>query len=181
MWAFAARFLFILGYFVVFAFQLYILTYFVGLPMADANSTIGLLSLAGLASTIISVSLGGWWSDRVGKRKVFIYAASVFMLLGLVFPILMPNVTGMIIMGAINGFGFGLYMACDTALMTEVLPGGWQRRSEGPRDPQRGHQHPAGHEPRRGGPAHRIIRRLSRTVRLRHGRGGPRLTRAHTH
>ena len=36
----------------------------------------------------------------------------------------MPNMTGMFIMSAINGFGFGLYMACDTALMTEVLPGG---------------------------------------------------------
>jgi MFS family permease len=123
-WAFAARFFFILGYFVVFAFQLFILTDYIGMPIAEANGTIGLLSLAGLVTTIVAVSLGGWWSDRIGKRKVFIYTASAFMVAGLVFPLIMPNLTGMLIMSAVNGFGFGLYMACDTALMTEVLPGG---------------------------------------------------------
>ena len=38
------------------------------------------------------------WSDRIGRRKVFIYAASVFMVVGLVFPLLMPSVTGMLVM-----------------------------------------------------------------------------------
>ncbi|KIA71483.1 hypothetical protein ANMWB30_39860 [Arthrobacter sp. MWB30] len=123
-WAFAARFLFTLGYFVVFTFQLYILTDYVGLALAEANASIGLLSLAGLGSTLISVSLGGWWSDRIGKRKVFVYVASALMVLGLLMPVIMPDITGMIAMGVVNGFGFGLYMACDTALMTEVLPGG---------------------------------------------------------
>ncbi|MEC3854109.1 MFS transporter [Paenarthrobacter ureafaciens] len=123
-WAFAARFFFILGYFLVFTFQLYILTDFIGLSLADANGAIGVLSLAGLGSTLLAVTLGGWWSDKIGRRKVFVYAAAAFMVVGLSFPIFMPNMTGMIIMGVINGVGFGLYMACDTALMTEVLPGG---------------------------------------------------------
>ena len=123
-WAFAARFFFILGYFVIFAFQLFILTDYIGLSLAEANGSIGLLALSGMVTTLISIALGGWWSDKIGKRKIFIYAATVFMLIGLVFPLVMPNMTGMIIMSAVNGFGFGLYMACDTALMTEVLPGG---------------------------------------------------------
>lgn len=123
-WAFTARFLFILGYFVVFAFQLFILTDYIGMPMQEANATIGLLSLAGLGTTVASVALSGWWSDRIGRRKIFIYVASALMILGLVFPLLMPTVPGMLIMSAVNGFGFGLYMAADTALMTEVLPGG---------------------------------------------------------
>ena len=123
-WAFAARFFFILGYFVIFAFQLFILTDYIGLGLAEANGSIGLLALAGMVTTLVSISLGGWWSDKIGKRKIFIYAATVFMLIGLAFPLVMPNMTGMFIMSAINGFGFGLYMACDTALMTEVLPGG---------------------------------------------------------
>lgn len=123
-WAFAARFLFILGYFVVFAFQLFILTDYIGMSIKDANGTIGLLSIAGLATTIVSVSVSGWLSDKLGRRKIFIYAASVLMIIGLLFPLLMPTVTGMLIMSAVNGFGFGLYMSADTALMTEVLPGG---------------------------------------------------------
>lgn len=123
-WAFAARFFFILGYFLIFTFQLYILTDFIGLSLTDANGAIGMLSLAGLGSTLLAVTVGGWWSDKIGRRKVFVYAAAAFMVVGLSFPIFMPNMTGMVIMGVINGIGFGLYMACDTALMTEVLPGG---------------------------------------------------------
>ena len=123
-WAFAARFLFILGYFVVTAFQLFILTDYIGLSLADANGTIGLLALAALVPTFASILVAGWWSDRIGRRKVFIYTASVIMVAALAIPLVMPTVTGMILMSVVNGVGFGLYMACDTALMTEVLPGG---------------------------------------------------------
>ncbi|CAM5371636.1 MFS transporter [Leifsonia shinshuensis] len=83
-----------------------------------------MISVASLVTTVVSVSLAGWLSDKLGRRKVFIYLASVLMVVGLAMPLLMPTITGMLLMSAINGFGFGLYMACDTALMTEVLPGG---------------------------------------------------------
>ncbi|MCU1411130.1 MAG: hypothetical protein JWR04_1837 [Rhodoglobus sp.] len=121
-WAFAARFLFILGYFIVFSFQLYLLTDYVGLPLETANQSIGLLAMVSLVTTVVGVVVGGFWSDRAGRRKVFVYAASVLVALGLVAPLVMPTVAGMLVMGAISGLGFGLYTACDTALMTEVLP-----------------------------------------------------------
>lgn len=123
-WAFAARFLFILGYFVTFGYQLFILTDYIGMSIKEANSAIGLLSIASLVTTVVSVALAGWLSDKLGRRKVFIYVASVLMIIGLAIPLIAPNITGMLVMSAVNGFGFGLYMACDTALMTEVLPGG---------------------------------------------------------
>jgi MFS family permease len=121
-WAFVARFLFILGYFVVFAFQLYLLTDYVGLKLADANQSIGLLAIASLVVTVIAVILGGMWSDRIGRRKVFVYAASGFVALGFIAPLVFPSVAGMLIMSAVSGIGFGFYTACDTALMTQVLP-----------------------------------------------------------
>jgi MFS family permease len=123
-WAFAARFFMILGYFVTFFYQLFILEDYIKLSIKDANATIGLLSIASLVTGIIAVPLAGWLSDKLGRRKIFVYLASVFLIAGMLMPLLMPNVTGMLAMSAINGFGFGLYMACDTALMTEVLPGG---------------------------------------------------------
>ena len=121
-WAFAARFFFILGYFMVLFFELYLLTDYIGLSLKTANATIGLLALASLVTTLISVVIGGVVSDRIGRRKIFVYIASVFVALGFVVPLLLPTVAGMAIMSAISGIGFGLYTACDTALMTEVLP-----------------------------------------------------------
>ncbi len=122
-WAFAARFFFILGYFVIAAYNLYILTDYLKMPLGEAATNAGLLAVVGVVPTLISIVIAGWWSDKIGRRKVFVYAASVIMVIGLSMPLLMPSFTGMLIMGIINGFGFGLYMACDTALMTEVLPG----------------------------------------------------------
>lgn len=121
-WAFAARFLLILGYFVVSAFQLYMLTDYIGMPLADAQGAVVTLTLVAFVPTLIAIALSGWWSDRVGRRKVFIYAASVVMVAGLAMPLPQPNMTGMILMSVINGVGFGLYMSVDAALMTEVLP-----------------------------------------------------------
>lgn len=121
-WAFGARFLLILGYFVVFSYQLYLLQDYIGMSLTEAQGASVTLTLAALVPTLIAVMLSGWWSDRVGRRKVFIYVASAIMVVGLSMPMFMPDMTGMIAMSVINGIGFGLYMSVDAALMTEVLP-----------------------------------------------------------
>jgi MFS family permease len=122
-WAFAARFLFTLGYFVAFGYQLYILTDYIGMSSGEANRQIGVLAVAALVMTMVSVSFSGWLSDRLGRRKVLIYVAAALMVVGFAIPLGTPTMVGMLVMSAVNGFGFGLYLACDTALMTEVLPG----------------------------------------------------------
>ncbi|MFC3273993.1 MFS transporter [Agromyces mediolanus] len=122
-WAFAARFLLMLGYFVVAAFQLYILTDYIGMSLEGAAGATVTLTLVSLVPTLVAIALSGWWSDRIGRRKVFIYVASLIMVAGFAMPLLLPNMTGMIAMAVINGIGFGLYMSVDAALMSEVLPG----------------------------------------------------------
>ena len=121
-WAFAARFLLILGYFVVATYQLYMLQKYIGLSLPEAQGAVLTLTLVAFVPTLLAIGISGWWSDKVGRRKVFIYVSSVIMAIGFVFPLVMPNMTGMIVMSIINGIGFGVYMAVDAALMTEVLP-----------------------------------------------------------
>jgi MFS family permease len=123
-WAFLARFFFILGYFTAFSYMLYTLTDYIGLDIDAANATVGILSLAGLVPTVVGIAVTGWLSDKLKRRKVFVYLASVFLAIGLSMPLFFPSVEGMIAMSVINGFGFGIYMSADTALMTLVLPDG---------------------------------------------------------
>ncbi|WP_258067038.1 MFS transporter [Arthrobacter sp. GMC3] len=123
-WAFTARFLFILGYFVVSTYQLYIITDYIGMSLEEAQGAIGTIALASLLPTMAAIVLAGWWSDRIGRRKVFIYLASAIMVISLAIPLISPTFEGLLISAVIDGIGFGFYMACDTALMTEVLPGG---------------------------------------------------------
>ncbi|WP_159501437.1 MFS transporter [Microbacterium sp. 18062] len=121
-WAFAGRFLFVIGYYSVFTFNLYVLTDYVGMTLDEANAGLGLLSAATVLGAIAAILVGGFLSDRLRCRKPFIYAASVFMAVGLAVPLISPTFAAIVVLSALFGIGFGLYQVCDTVLMTEVLP-----------------------------------------------------------
>lgn len=119
-WAFTGRLLLYTGYFAVTGFQLFLLTdYFhVGHP-EQLIPLLGLLSLVGI---IVSTVIAGPLSDRVGRRKPFVFASAIVVSLGFLLPWMWQDVTAWIVMTIIAGFGFGMFQAVDTALMSEVLP-----------------------------------------------------------
>lgn len=125
-WAFASRFFFIVGYQGVHGYLLYLLTDYVGIPTGEAVSLVGLLTVAGLVALVVAVLLGGWLSDRVGRRKPFVIAACVVLALSLLVPLTSPTLGGMVVYAICHGFGFGLYLVCGIVLVSEVLPGGEQ-------------------------------------------------------
>jgi MFS family permease len=121
-WAFASRFVFYLGFFSSFALQLYILTDYVGLPIAAAGAQVGINQGASLPLMVIAILLSGWLSDKLGRRKVFIYISAAIVFVGMIVPIVMPTVLGSLIWLLFMGTAFGIYASTDTALLTEVLP-----------------------------------------------------------
>jgi MFS family permease len=121
-WAFAARFLFVISYFAIVTFTLYILTDFVGMTPAEANLKIGLVNGVSIVAACVAITVGGFVSDAIARRKPFIYAASVFMAVGLVAPLIWHTFAAVLVLAAGFGLGFGLYQACDYVLMTLVLP-----------------------------------------------------------
>jgi MFS family permease len=120
-WAFTGRLLLYTGYFAVTGYQLYILSDYIGLG-DGATAMVPLLSLAGLPGIIISIAVSGPISDKVGRRKPFVFGSSILVAVAMLFPLFMPTFTGMLIMSIVAGFGFGMFQSIDTALMSEVLP-----------------------------------------------------------
>ncbi|WP_371633817.1 MFS transporter [Streptomyces sp. NBC_01259] len=121
-WAFLGRFLLILGYYAVSSYQLYVLDDYIGLTRDQANDLMPLLSLAMLPGMIAMIVISGPWSDRVGRRKPFVIAASLGMALSLFLPLVLHSEASMFGYAILTGAAFGMYMAVDTALMTQVLP-----------------------------------------------------------
>jgi len=121
-WAFAGRFVMVLGYQGVQAYQFYILTDYLGLAPADAGGVAGLLSLASMVTLVLGTLVFGRLSDRLGRRKMFVFTASIVMAFGIAIPLLFPSVPAMIIYSLIVGLGYGAYSAVDVALMIDVLP-----------------------------------------------------------
>ncbi|MEV0341797.1 MFS transporter [Nocardia sp. NPDC050713] len=119
-WAFSARLLLFTGYFMVSGYQLYLLSGYLGVDRPQ--EVIPVIGVIGLAGVVLSNLVAGPLSDKVGRRKPFVFGASVVMALALALPWVWPTLTSWFIMVAVLSLGFGMYGAIDTALMSEVLP-----------------------------------------------------------
>lgn len=121
-WAFTGRLLLYTGYFMVAGYQLYILTDYIHLGSSGALAAIPLFGVASLVGIIVSIVVAGPLSDRVGRRKPFIFAASVLVGVALIIPMVSPTFAGWLAFSVVSGLGFGAFQSVDQALMSEVLP-----------------------------------------------------------
>jgi MFS family permease len=122
-WAFAGRFTIYMGYQAVATYLLYILRDYIGLSDESSNLAIADMALITLVCLVASSLVSGVWSDRVQRRKPFVFGASLIMGSAMLVPLAWPDMTGMRIYAAIIGLGYGMFMSIDMALMTQVLPG----------------------------------------------------------
>ncbi|MFI5669646.1 MFS transporter [Streptomyces sp. NPDC051704] len=122
-WAFIGRALLVLGYFAVSGYQLYILQDHTVLPdgMKPEAAVAVLMPLTSVAM-VVSTVLGGYLSDRLDRRKLFVGASALLSAVALVIPAVSDSWTAMLAFAVVNGLAFGSYMAVDTALVTMVLP-----------------------------------------------------------
>ncbi len=121
--AFAGRFSVILSLYVVIFYQLYILTDFLHVSTVRAGGVIALdsvlLAVTAAGATVVS----GLVSDRIGRRKPLVIAASLLLAAAALPLVIHPDVITLVLFSVIAGFGYGCYLAVDQALMVQVLPG----------------------------------------------------------
>lgn len=119
-WAFTARLVLFTGYNMVIGYQFYVLSDYIGIERPQ--DFIPLFGVIGLIGIILGTVVSGPLSDRFGRRKPFVFGASIAMALALFVPWIWPTILGWGIMFAVLALGFGMYVAVDTALMSQVLP-----------------------------------------------------------
>jgi MFS family permease len=121
-WAFASRFLFVMAYAFLTTYQAYYLLNKIGSAEADVPHEIFLGTLTQSVVVIAASLFGGRLSDRAGRRKIFVFTASIVYGLAMFVVAIASDVNGYLIGMAIGGLGFGTYMAVDLALVADVLP-----------------------------------------------------------
>ncbi|GII96400.1 MFS transporter [Sinosporangium siamense] len=122
-WAFAARAVMFLGYFMASSFSLYALTDYIQLPgglaPATAAATLGLVTTGFLALGMIVM---GPLADRLDRRKLFVLLSSLLIAVSTAMPVLSPTWSTQLVAAVLSGIGFGTYLSVDQALVTLVLP-----------------------------------------------------------
>jgi MFS family permease len=121
-WAFASRFMFLMAYALLTTYEAYYLLQKIGSAVANVPQQIFLGTLVQSVVIVAASLVGGKLSDRTGRRKVFVFTASIAYGLGMFAIAIASNFNGFLIGMAISGLGFGVYAAVDLALVADVLP-----------------------------------------------------------
>jgi len=121
-WAFAARFLFILGYSLVYTFQLYLVTDLLDLGDNEAARTLGAMTVVATVGVLLGIVGGGWWANRTGKRRSLLVFACVLLIVALLAPVVSSTPAAMMIFSLVKGVAFGIYLPVGSAVANSVLP-----------------------------------------------------------
>ncbi|RZU14219.1 MFS transporter [Kribbella rubisoli] len=127
-WAWLTRFLFNVGNALGTLYLFYYLQDEVGVDDPDT----GVLILTAIYSVCVLTTAitCGRWSDRSERRKVFVTASGWVMAVAGVVLAVWPTWPGAIVGAIILGMGFGVYLAVDFALLTQVLPSAQDRAKD---------------------------------------------------
>lgn len=121
-WTWLSKFLVMFGYAgIATFFPLFLAERFA----LDEGAALQVIVVANLISTVATVAaspLAGWLSDRLRRRRVFVAAAGVVMVFGLVLLAFAPSIAVVFVAQGVIGMGAGSFTAVDLALGTEVLP-----------------------------------------------------------
>jgi MFS family permease len=127
-WAWGTRFLVQLGNALGTLYLLYFLTDRVRLAEPeDGLLVMILLYTAGMMATAV---VGGRLSDRSGRRKVYVVWSGVVIAAAALLLAIWPTWPVALVASVLLGAGYGVYLAVDTALITQVLPAAVDRAKD---------------------------------------------------
>ncbi|MGV2984339.1 MFS transporter [Microbacterium sp. AGC85] len=122
-WVWIGKVVMMCGYSISTAFSFFMLQSYVkpALSAAEATALAPVIGLVGIPGTILAIAVVGKWSDKIGRRKPFVFWSSILLGLSLLIPFFSPTVPALIIQGVIAGTAFGAYMVVDQALFIDVI------------------------------------------------------------
>jgi MFS family permease len=127
-WAWVTRFLVMLGNALGTLYLLYFLSDAV--KVADPETNLLYMILIYTVGMIATAMLGGWLSDRAGKRKIFVVWSGVVIAVAAILLAIWPTWPVATVAALLFGAGFGVYLAVDTAVVTQVLPAAANRAKD---------------------------------------------------
>jgi len=127
-WAWVTRFLMNLGNAIALLYLFFFLKYAV--RVEDPEGGVFLLTVLNAVTLLATVIVGGYWSDRVKKRRVFVCWSGVIMSVAAFILAFTQSWPGAVVAAVVLGVGFGAYTSVDFALITQVLPAARDRAKD---------------------------------------------------
>jgi MFS family permease len=126
-WAWITRFLVNLGNALALLYLLYYMQDVIGFSKDDADARVLTLTAIYALALVLTAVVFGVWSDRTGRRKVFVIWSGVVGACAALMLAVGQTWTSAVIGAVLMGIGYGIYTSVDFALITQVLPGAEDR------------------------------------------------------
>ena len=117
-----SRFLITFASFGFTAFRYFYLLNHVGVSEPDIPAVISTSVLIYTVALVVVSIIAGKLSDKLGRRKVFVWTSTVMFAAGTVGLIFVQDITAFYILEAFLGIAYGMYVGVDLALVVDVLP-----------------------------------------------------------
>lgn len=129
-WAWITRFLVNLGNALGLLYLLYYLQDAIGFTSDQAADRVFVLTATYAVVLMATAVSFGIWSDRSGKRKVFVIWSGVVGACATLLLALVQTWPAAVVAAVLMGIGYGIYTSVDFALITQVLPGAEDRAKD---------------------------------------------------
>lgn len=93
-----------------------------GVEVKDVAGVLATLSLIGIGATTLGAIGGGFLSDKLRRRRLFVLLASLIFAVGVVMQAVAPGLPLLFAGSLIASVGIGAFSAVDQALLLDVLP-----------------------------------------------------------
>lgn len=117
-----SRFLITFASFGFTTFRFFYLLNHVEAPEADIPAIISTSVLIYTVALVGASYFAGWLSDKIGRRKVFVWSSTALFAVGTFALIFVQDVGSFYVLEALLGIAYGIYVGVDLALVVDVLP-----------------------------------------------------------
>lgn len=121
-WTWLGRFLFYFGLTLNTTFSAFFFAERLHVSVAASAPIIATLSLFGIVATTLGAIGGGFLSDKLRRRRLFVLASGALFAVGTVVMALASDVPVLVTGSLIVSAGIGVFSAVDQALVLDVLP-----------------------------------------------------------
>ncbi|MDO4258271.1 MAG: MFS transporter [Actinomycetaceae bacterium] len=123
-WVWLSKLVLMFGYTVAGQFNLLMMQFYIQPALSQQEATIELprVMVASLIPSLIAMVIAGIWSDKILKRKPFVFGASVLMAASFLIPWIWPVLPALYVQSVIGGAAMGAFLTVDQALFIDVIP-----------------------------------------------------------
>jgi len=121
-WNWLGRFLFYFGLTLNTTFTAFFFASRLGIPVTEVAGIIALLGGVGVLATTVGAIGGGFLSDKLRRRRLFLVIAGSLMAVGMLTMAFSAEMPALIAGSLIVSVGIGGFAAVDQALLLDVLP-----------------------------------------------------------